>query len=489
MKIVIVLSNRDDFPHKVDGVEIITENQYLTSDKYQNEKHCRVYNLSRGYRYQSAGYYVSLLAEARKHRVWPTITTLQDFRSQSIIRTLSDELDHIIQSSLKRITHDKFELSIYFGKNIAACYDRLSQALYNLFEAPLLRAWFIKKNDRWQLSSLQPIPLKDVPQHHQDHLHHSIKQYFSKKAIPEKKKKKWFWMAILVDKDEKAPPSDKIAIKRFVSAARKAGIIAEIITRDDFNRIIEYDALFIRATTSVNNFTYRFARKAAAEGLAVIDDPQSIVRCGNKVYLTEILEKNNIPAPKTIAVHRNNYKKIETIIGYPAVLKEPDSSFSFGVVKVSNYQELKKTIDDAFKRSDFIIAQEYMPTDFDWRIGIIDGKPLFACKYFMARDHWQIYNWDAKKGNVSGKWETLSIEDAPWQAVSLAVKSANLIGDGFYGIDIKQSGNKFYVIEINDNPSIESSVEDQVLKNDLYNIIMESFRNRIIAKRTFVNDK
>ena len=29
-------------------------------------------------------------------------------------------------------------------------------------------------------------------------------------------------------------------------------------------------------------------------------------------------------------------------------------------------------------------AQEYLATDFDWRVGVLDRRPLFACKYFMA---------------------------------------------------------------------------------------------------------
>ena len=38
-----------------------------------------------------------------------------------------------------------------------------------------------------------------------------------------------------------------------------------------------------------------------------------------------------------------------------------------------------------------------MPSKFDWRIGILNNKPIFANKYYMAAGHWQIYNHDAKK--------------------------------------------------------------------------------------------
>ncbi|MHA0111298.1 ATP-grasp domain-containing protein, partial [Klebsiella pneumoniae] len=84
-------------------------------------------------------------------------------------------------------------------------------------------------------------------------------------------------------------------------------------------------------TTAVNHHTFRFARRAAAEGLVVINDPESILRCGNKVYLNELLEKNQIPAPRSHVVHRDNMYEIIDKVGFPCVLKQPDSSFSQGV--------------------------------------------------------------------------------------------------------------------------------------------------------------
>ena len=51
--------------------------------------------------------------------------------------------------------------------------------------------------------------------------------------------------------------------------------------------------------------------------------------------------------------------------------------------------------------------------------------------------------------------ETIPVELAPRQAVSATLKAANLIGDGLYGVDVKESNKKFYVIEVNDNPNID----------------------------------
>ena len=60
----------------------------------------------------------------------------------------------------------------------------------------------------------------------------------------------------------------------------------------------EFDALFIRETTLVNHHTYRFARRAASEGLVVIDDPESILKCTNKVFLAELLSRHKMPMPQ-----------------------------------------------------------------------------------------------------------------------------------------------------------------------------------------------
>ena len=84
-----------------------------------------------------------------------------------------------------------------------------------------------------------------------------------------------------------------------------------LITRDDYSRVAEFDALFIRATTRVNHYTYRFARRASAEGLVVIDDPHSIIRCSNKVFLAEGLARLKIPTPATLIVHKDNVDAIK----------------------------------------------------------------------------------------------------------------------------------------------------------------------------------
>jgi glutathione synthase/RimK-type ligase-like ATP-grasp enzyme len=115
---------------------------------------------------------------------------------------------------------------------------------------------------------------------------------------------------------------------------------------------------------------------------------------------------------------------------------------------------------------------------------VLDGEPLFVCKYFMARGHWQIYNWGSRRpSDVWGQYETLAVADAPPAIVQTAVKAARLMGDGLYGVDLKEIDGKPMVIEINDNPSIEAGVEDKVLGTALYDTIIAALRRRVEARR------
>ncbi|OGT34963.1 MAG: glutathione synthase [Gammaproteobacteria bacterium RIFCSPHIGHO2_12_FULL_37_14] len=467
-------------------VEVVSAKDYLTHSKYSEIRNVRVYNLCQSYRYQGLGYYVSLLAEARGHRSFPNITTIQDLKSQSIIRIISDELDEQIQRSFARLRSTQFDLYIYFGKNIAKQHEILSKQLSNLFPAPLLKVCFVRDNEqnKWLVQNIFPLPVNQIPDLHKPYLLEFAKEYFARKRIRSSSthSKLIYDLAILTNPEEKAPPSNKKAINKFLQAAEEEGMRAKIICKNDFSRIPEFDALFIRETTSVNHHTYRFARRAYAENLVVIDDPISIVKCTNKVYMAEVLKNANIPTPKTIIVHKKNKNLLMQQLSFPYIIKQPDGSFSNGVIKVNNATENDDELHRLLMQSDLIIAQEFVPTDFDWRIGILDKKPLYACKYYMAKDHWQIHHW---QGNHirDGEHEAIPLEEVPIKVLKMAQRAASLIGDGLYGVDLKQSGNQVMVIEINDNPSIDFNIEDGILRDHLYKTIIQCILQRIKKKK------
>ncbi len=482
---LLVVDNPDRWPLAVPGVTVVGARTYLTDPQYSVPRSFKVLNMCRSYRYQSVGYYVSLLGEARGHRPIPATATIQDLKTVSIIRSVSDDLDELIQRSLSHLQSSEFTLSIYFARNLAKRYDKLARELFSLFPAPLLRAHFVKDEDGWAIQGVSPIPTSEVPEQHRPSVVEFAKEYFAETPHARKRKSTRFSLAMLVDPEGKTPPSNEKALKNFEKAAEELDMSIHRITKDDYDQLMEYDGLFIRATTAVNDFTYRFSRRAHMEGMVVIDDPESILRCTNKVYLAELLDRHKIVTPKTVVLHKDNVDEALRKLGLPIILKQPDSSFSQGVVKAATEAEFRKMTGQLLEKSDLLIAQEFLPTDFDWRIGILDGQPLYACKYYMAPSHWQIYNHAARGDDALGNCETVAVELAPRKVVRTAVKAAELIGNGLYGVDLKVARDEVHVIEINDNPSIDAGIEDEILRKQLYHRIMHTFLTRLENQRLF----
>lgn len=481
MEKLIVAENPDMWQSSMEEVEIINPAKYISGEIYQQTKGLKVLNLCKSYQYQSLGYYVSLLAEARKHQVLPGVSTIQDFRFPSILREDSQDFDNLIQNSFKNEQSDKVEFNIYFGTTQTDSLNKLANQLFQYVQAPSLRATFLRRT-KWVLQGIKPISLDEVPEEDRPLLWSALEKFLRRKRTVKPEKKKYD-MAILVDPSDPYPPSDEKAIQKFVKAADQAGFYCELITKDDFDTLIQFDALFIRETTFVNHHTFKFAKKAKSLGLAVIDDPDSILKCTNKVYLFELLNSNRVPTPKSFVISKENFKMLPDKMGYPFILKQPDGAFSKGVFKIDNDKEFKEVTAGMFQKSELLIAQEYLPTPFDWRVGIIDGQALFVCKYYMASKHWQIVNWSAHGRSRDGSVECISVDQAPAGLIKTALRATSLIGKGLYGVDMKEKDGKFYVIEVNDNPNIDSGTEDKVLKDKLYSIIMDVFLTKIKADK------
>ncbi len=483
MNILVVVDRPQDWPSEFEGAEVVLASEYLCDQRFIERRRAKVFNLCNSYQYQTTGYYVSLLAEARGHRPLPAVITIEDLRISSMQRWAAEGIGSLVQRSLKGIKADRFTLSIYFGHNMARTYDRLASAIFNRFPAPLLRAEFVRTAEQWHLRGVAVIASGEVPDTHRPFVGMQAKRYFERPARRTPRAPRYD-MAILVDPEERDSPSSPEAIERFIAAARKHDIAAWTIGRHELGRLAEYDALFIRATTNVNHFTYRFARRAEALGLVVIDDPVSIVRCTNKVYQAEIFARHQLACPKTMVVARGNVREAVQRLGLPCVVKLPDSSFSAGVRKAETMEELDSIVAGYFAQSELLVVQSFIPSEFDWRVGVLDGKPIFVCKYFMSKGHWQIQQVTSQGTREMGTFVTLAVEFAPKDVVDLALRAARAIGNGLYGVDIKETPYGLMVMEVNDNPNIDAGVEDQILKGALYERVMDVFYERLQQQRS-----
>jgi glutathione synthase/RimK-type ligase-like ATP-grasp enzyme len=362
-------------------------------------------------------------------------------------------------------------------------FRSLARRVFETFRCPLLRLELAHAGG-WRVTAIRPLALDRLPAEHEGAFVAALEGYLSQPwRRPRARQTYRYDLALLHDPGEALAPSNPRALRRFQQAGRALGLNVELITRRDYGRLAEYDALLIRETTRIHHHTFRFAKKAASEGMVVIDDPVSILRCTNKVFLAELLSAHGVPRPRTLILRRETLLDVEAAIPYPVVLKIPEGSFSRGVFKAADRAQLRDIAGRLFRESDLILAQEYLYTPYDWRIGILARRPLYACRYYMSRDHWQIVRHDADGGRDEGGFETLAVADAPKDVVAVALRAANLIGDGLYGVDVKATAGGAVVIEVNDNPNLDAGVEDGVLGEGLYRAILSEMLTRLERQR------
>src|SRR5262249_7719635 len=104
--------------------------------------------------------------------------------------------------------------------------------------------------------------------------------------------------------------------------------------------------------------------------------------------------------------------------------------------------------------------------------------------YYMAEGHWQILKRDGGGNTDFGRAETMAVEVAPTRVVKLALKAANAVGKGLYGVDLKEGGGKVDLIEVNDNPDIDAGLECWVVGDELYLRVMRTFAARVAMRHT-----
>jgi glutathione synthase/RimK-type ligase-like ATP-grasp enzyme len=485
MNIIFVVSQQQDWPFDVPGITAITAHSYLMEPAYGDLHATKVFNLCRNYRYQNYGYYVSLLAEARGHQPLPDVEAIRGLQAADLLQQVQSRLENLIQCAFFQTEENEVHLDIYFGREPGGRHEHVCAQLFRMLRAPILHVRFERGKEGWKAARLHAGNISDIPEQHRPFLVNAVTDYLQAERIRiSRPPQEQPTLAILHDPQRTEAPSNREAMQKFIEAASLLGMKASLITPRDAKRLSQFegqfDALFMRATTNVNHYTYQLSRQAAAAGMVVIDDPDSILRCTNKIYLAELLTRHHVPVPRTLVVHNGNVDQIVPTLGLPCILKLPDGAFSIGVEKIHSEEELQARVAALLKESELILAQEYLPTDFDWRIAVLDRRPLFACKYYMAPGHWQVIKHERHKVS-EGRTEALAVSEVPDEVLEIAVRAANLIGDGFYGVDMKQVGGQYYVIEINDNPSVDAGNEDGVLGDALYREVMGVFRKRIDA--------
>lgn len=489
VKYIIVTEKPKLFPKNNDWL-ICTPRDFITRahEFLSLKKLPKIINLANQYDYLSKGYYVSLMAEARSAHCVPDVGNIISLNWRRNYEFAFPEINALLEKTYTEPFGEpiKRTFTSFFGRHEDPRLDPVTRKLFDLFRFPVV-SFEIKfsAQGKWVVEDIDTPSYNSLIDKQLPAFMDALSKFTGSawKNPSKNRKQEKYWIAILHDPKEATSPSNAAALKKFISVGKKMGLWVELITKKDFSTLLEYDALFIRETTAINNHTYRFAKKAEQEGIPCIDDTDSIIRCCNKVFLKELLEANRIPVPKTIVLEKRSLSAMPGKLGFPLILKIPDGSFSKGMYKVSSAEDMKEKAELLFQKSDIILCQEFVPSAYDWRIAVLDNHPLFASKYYMAKGHWQIYNHSAKeKKHQSGMDESVPLDQVPEKVMSTALTAAKLIGRGFYGVDLKElEDGRVVVIEVNDNPNLDSGVEDKIAGDEVYRKILQRLIDMIEA--------
>jgi glutathione synthase/RimK-type ligase-like ATP-grasp enzyme/gamma-glutamyl:cysteine ligase YbdK (ATP-grasp superfamily) len=499
-RLLFVVSDRHDAAALPTG-KVVLADEYLSGENGLAAPGVTVVNLCRSYRYRTRGYYVSLLADARGQRVIPTVETIEGLSEPfGVVRALEEAGVPTASrgdNRPRRVVPERgtaggtesgedieneghAEVHILLGSCDDRRFEAAAGAIYREWPAPILGLRLIREAGVWMVARVAPVALHALrPPERERFAALTVDEAgVLGRGAPRPRVEMRASVAVLVDPDDVFSPSTPETIDRLEEVGARLQVHFRRIGLDDIGRLGEYDALWIRALTGVREPAFQFALRAEALGMPVIDDSQSIIRCSNKVFLEELLRREGVATPRTMVVTaRTPWSQVREL-REPIVIKLPDGSFSAAVHKVSTGDEYQKYASEMFRQSPLIIAQEYLPTEFDWRVTVLGGQVLFTAKYHMVHGHWQIRSEQGASEDY-GSVEAVPRDRAPRAVVDLALNAAALIGDGLYGVDIKETPRGPVVIEINDNPNLDRGEDDAADGDRIYEDVAAYFLRRV----------
>ena len=218
-RLVIVVEKASDWGSYYPSDNVVTAMQYLREPVGGDER-THVINLCRNYKYLGIGHYVSLLGEARGHRVVPSVRTISDLRKRALYNLDVEDLNQKLTHFLPAGGQDTTDLGIlvYFGVTSYPALQDLARQVFETFPCPLLRIEF--ERDRvWQISAIKPVGLHTLDDAQEDAFAQAL-DTFSKRLWRKPRTRRQFRydLAMLVNPKEAMPPSNARALKQFIGA-------------------------------------------------------------------------------------------------------------------------------------------------------------------------------------------------------------------------------------------------------------------------------
>ena len=188
-------------------------------------------------------------------------------------------------------------------------------------------------------------------------------------------------------------------------------------------------------------------------------DPYTSALTFNKRDCLSVLEKYNIPTANSFHINKNENFKIESIIqkvGLPCFVKANRSGSSFGVFKVYEENELKKSINKALDYDDEVLIESFLD-GIEVSVGVMNYQnkvKVFGITEIITEN--DFFDYDAKYNGNSKEITPANISEKQKQIVTnLSIKIYKKLGmKGFTRSEFIIINDIAYFLEINSIPGM-----------------------------------
>jgi len=190
-------------------------------------------------------------------------------------------------------------------------------------------------------------------------------------------------------------------------------------------------------------------------GFLVVNDLDSMLTCDNKMSSALMMERNNIPIPKTSII--SNEQSIEDAhkrIGgkFPVIIKTLKGTQGVGVMKVDSESSLKGVCQSLWKYDADLLIQEFKEMKSDIRTLVIGGKILASAERIREESNKDFRN----NVHLGARTEPYNLSKNEINVIKAAARAS---GAMYCGVDHAMVDGKPYILEVNGSPGIRSHFE------------------------------
>ncbi len=191
-------------------------------------------------------------------------------------------------------------------------------------------------------------------------------------------------------------------------------------------------------------------------GIPVVNKHYAVRSSKDKVKNIQVLQKNDIPTPKTIVVRSSQMlaEVVKTIGKYPLILKTSSGSLGVGVMIVESKRAMQSIVEMLHgQRHISVVIQEYIKESSgkDIRAFVVDNKVVAAMER-IARKRGEFRS----NYSLGGKIRALTLTK---EEEKLALNAAKACELEMAGVDIIRTKTGPKILEVNSNPGIEGITE------------------------------